>query len=64
MQSAAPVRKLGFQNKMKEVNNTGAEALVVSCGSCRLNFEAGKLNSNETIEIDSLAALVGENLPD
>jgi len=64
VQSAAPVRKLGYENKMKEVNNTGAEALVVSCGSCRLNFEAGKLNSNDKIEIDSLAALVGENLPD
>ena len=62
--SAAPVRKLGFQTKMKEVNKTGAEALVVSCGSCRLNFEAGKLNTGETIEIDSIAALVGENLPD
>ena len=64
VQSAAPVRKLGFQTKMKEVNKTGAEALVVSCGSCRLNFEAGKLNTGETIEIDSIAALVGENLPD
>jgi len=62
--SAAPVRKLGFQTKMIEVKDTGAEALVVSCGSCRLNFEAGKLDSNETIEIDSLAALVGENLLD
>ena len=48
---------------MIEVKNTGAESLVVSCGSCRLNFEAGKLDSNETIEIESIAALVGENLP-
>lgn len=62
--SAAPVRKLGFQTKMIEVKDTGAEALVVSCGSCRLNFEAGKLDTGETIEIDSLAALVGENLLD
>ncbi len=62
--SAAPTRKLGFQNKMIEVKDTGAESLVVSCGSCRLNFEAGKLDSNETIEIESIAALVGENLPD
>lgn len=60
--SAAPVRKLGFQTKMIEVKDTGAESLVVSCGSCRLNFEAGKLDSGETIQIDSLAALVGENL--
>ena len=64
VQSAAPVRKLGFQTKMKEVNKTGAEALVVSCGSCRLNFEAGKLNTGDTIQVDSIAALVGENLPD
>jgi len=64
IQSAAPVRKLGFQTKMKEVNKTGAESLVVSCGSCRLNFEAGKLDTRDTIEIESLAALVGENLPD
>jgi len=61
--SAAATRKLGFQNKMIEVKDTGAESLVVSCGSCRLNFEAGKLDSNETIEIESIAALVGENLP-
>jgi len=64
VQSAAPVRKLGFQTKMKEVNKTGAEALLVSCGSCRLNFEAGKLNTGDTIQVDSIAALVGENLPD
>jgi Fe-S oxidoreductase len=62
--SASPVRALGYKNKMDEVSKTGAESLILSCGSCRLNFEAGKIHSKETIEIDSIAALVGENLPD
>ncbi len=61
---SADLRHKAYEVKMDEVRNTGAEALVVSCGSCRLNFEVGKFKAHDTVEIDSLAALVGDHLPD
>ena len=33
---------------------------MVSCGSCRLNFEVGKMKANDTIDVDSLVALVAD----
>lgn len=59
---AAPLRQKAYEVKMGEIKDTGAESLVVSCGSCRMNFETGKIKSNDTIPVDSLVALVAENL--
>ncbi|MCW8964167.1 MAG: (Fe-S)-binding protein [Gammaproteobacteria bacterium] len=59
---AADLRHKAFQIKRAEVDDTGAESLVVSCGSCRLNFENGKHKSNWDMSIESLVELVGENL--
>lgn len=62
IQSAAELRQKAYEVKMRDVKQTAAEALVVSCGSCRLNFEVGKIKANDTIEVDSLVALVAEHL--
>lgn len=60
--SAADLRQKAYEVKMKEVRETGAESLVVSCGSCRLNFEVGKMKAHDTIDVDSLVALAADNL--
>ena len=62
IKNAAELRQKAYEVKMGEVRATGAEALVVSCGSCRLNFETGKMKAHDTIDIDSLVALVAEHL--
>jgi len=46
------------------VESTGAESLVTSCGSCRLNFLAGADAVQWDRRIESLVELVGENLAD
>lgn len=61
---AADLRQRAYEVKMSEIKTTGADRLVVSCGSCRLNFEVGKMKAHDTIEVDSLVALVAENLAD
>ena len=60
---AAPLRQKAYEVKMREIRETEAESLMVSCGSCRLNFEAGKRKANDVIEIDSLITMVADNLP-
>lgn len=62
--SASELRQKAYEIKIDEVKQTGAESLVVSCGSCRLNFEVGKMRAHDTIEVDSLVALVAEHLAD
>ena len=62
IQRAAELRQKAFEIKKEDIDNTGAKTLVVSCGSCRLNFENGKHNSNWDMSIESLVELVGENL--
>jgi Fe-S oxidoreductase len=59
---ATDLRHKAFQIKQAEVDNTGAKNMIVSCGSCRLNFEGGKRHSNWDVQIDSLVELVGEQL--
>jgi len=60
--SANELRQKTFELKYEEVKKTKAEALVVSCGSCRLNFERGKMNAGEGMPVDSFAQIVGDNL--
>jgi len=61
---AAPLRRATFDLKREEVESTGAESLVTSCGSCRLNFLAGADAVQWDRRIESLVELVGENLAD
>jgi Fe-S oxidoreductase len=60
--SAAPLRQAAFGIKYDEVNKTGADKVIMSCGSCRLNFLKGAQDNNWDKEIVSLVALVGDNL--
>ena len=60
--SAAPLRKAAFGIKYDEVNKSGADKVVMACGSCRLNFMKGAEDNNWDKEIVSLVALVGDNL--
>lgn len=59
---ASDLRQKAFSIKIDEVNATGANSIVVSCGSCRLNFLSGASNANWHKEIESLVALVADNL--
>ncbi len=61
---AAPLRKSAFGIKIEQTDNTGADSVVTSCGSCRLNFIGGKDNAGWDKEIESLVELVGDNLAD
>jgi Fe-S oxidoreductase len=61
---ASELRQRAFEIKMAEVDATGADAVVTSCGSCRLNFMRGKDNAHWGKDIKSLVALASENLAD
>jgi Fe-S oxidoreductase len=61
---AAPIRQKAFESKRSAVINTGADTVVVSCDSCRMTFEIGKVNAHWDMPIASLVVLVGENLAD
>lgn len=61
---AKPIRQKAFESKRSAVINTGADAVVVSCDSCRMTFEIGKANAHWDIPIESLIVMVGENLAD
>jgi Fe-S oxidoreductase len=61
---AAPIRQKAFESKRSAVINTGADTVVVSCDSCRMTFEIGKINAHWDMPIESLVVLVGENLAD
>ncbi|MDZ7750997.1 MAG: (Fe-S)-binding protein [Gammaproteobacteria bacterium] len=61
---AAERRQRVFELKRDQIDATGSEALVVTCGSCRLNFEVGKMKSNWGKPIESLVEMVGDNLDD
>lgn len=61
---AADLRQKAFSIKIDEVNKTGADTIVVSCGSCRLNFLGGAMQANWQKDIKSFVALVADNLAD
>ncbi len=59
---AAGLRQKAFELKQQQIDATGAEAVVMSCGSCRLNFLNGQSNTAWPVKIESLVELVGNNL--
>jgi len=61
--SANELKKVGYRLKMGEIEKTGAKSLVVSCGSCRMNFEVGKVNAGDSMPVESLAAVIAAHLP-
>lgn len=61
---AAGLRQKAFELKQRQIDATDAEAVVMSCGSCRLNFMNGQANTSWPVKIESLVELVGDNLQD
>lgn len=64
LERATPLRDAAFRIKMQQVDQTGAEAVIVSCASCRLNFEAGRQKNRWSKRVESLVELVAEHLID
>ncbi len=62
IERAAPLRQRAFEIKMRQVDDTGAAAVVTSCESCRMNFAIGAANANWQTPVKSLMELVAENL--
>jgi len=60
---AADLRQKSFELK-QQVEATGADAVVMACGSCRLNFMNGQAKTGWPVKIESLVELVGDNLAD
>ncbi|WPL15634.1 succinate dehydrogenase/fumarate reductase iron-sulfur subunit [Thiorhodovibrio winogradskyi] len=59
---ATRLRDESFRIKLQQVEQTGAEAVVVSCASCRLNFEAGRVKNRWNKRVESLVELVAQQL--
>ena len=64
LERATELRDRSFKIKMDQVNATGAGAVVVSCASCRLNFEAGRVKNDWNKQVRSLVELVADHLID
>jgi len=62
MNRTRPLRRAAFEIKKREVEATGAQKVIMACGSCRLNFIKGQEETGMPGEIVSLVALVGEHL--
>lgn len=60
---AADLRHRAWEIKREQVSATGADTLVVSCGSCRLNLMAGAEQDQWPVRIASLVELVAQHLP-
>lgn len=63
IQDADQLKRVGYRIKMGEIEATGAERLMVSCGSCRMNFEVGKVKAGDSMPVESLAAVIAAHLP-
>jgi Fe-S oxidoreductase len=61
---AAPLRAQAFAIKRAQVDSSDAQAIVTSCGSCRLNFLAGAEQTAWDKPVLSLVELVAQNLVD
>lgn len=61
---AAPLRHKAWQIKREQIDATGADTVVLSCASCRLNFMEGAEVAQSPMHIESLVELVAAQLPE
>lgn len=61
---ATPLRHKVFELKRREVDATGAERFVTSCGQCRITLEQGARHAHWDKSPDSLLELVAAQLAD
>jgi Fe-S oxidoreductase len=59
---AAPLRQKVFEIKRDQVEATGAQHFVTSCGQCRVTFEMGARQAQWTRPVESLLELVAAQL--
>jgi Fe-S oxidoreductase len=60
---AAPLRHAAWAIKREQIDATGADTVIVSCASCRLNFMAGAEADGWPVKIESLVERVARQLP-
>lgn len=63
-QRAAPLRQKVFELKRAQVEATGAERFVTSCGQCRITLDMGAKQSQWDKRPESLLELVADRLAD
>jgi Fe-S oxidoreductase len=61
-QRAAPLRQKVFELKKQQVEATGAQRFVTSCGQCRITLEMGAKQAQWSKPTESLLELVADNL--
>lgn len=61
---AEGLRHQAWEIKREQIEQTGAETVVVSCGSCRLNLMAGAEQDGWPVQIASLVEVVARQLPE
>jgi Fe-S oxidoreductase len=61
-QRAAPLRHKVFALKQQQVEATGAQRFVTSCGQCRITLEMGAKHARWDRKVESLLELVADNL--
>lgn len=63
-QRAAPLRQKVFEIKRAQVEATGADRFVTSCGQCRITLEMGARQAHWGKPVESLLELVADRLVD
>lgn len=61
---AAPLRRKVFELKRQQVEATGAQRFVTSCGQCRITLEGGAKQAQWPMATESLLELVADHLAD
>lgn len=62
IQRAAPLRYRAMENKLREVDDTGASTFITSCSDCRRTFDDARSHFNWEKTPRSLLELVADNL--
>lgn len=62
IERAAPLRYRTMENKLREIDDTGATTFLTSCSDCRRTFDDAQAHFNWTKSPHSLLELVAQNL--
>jgi Fe-S oxidoreductase len=62
IQRAAPLRYRAMENKMREIDDTGAQTFLTSCSDCRRTFDDARTHFSWDKTPHSLLELIADNL--
>jgi len=62
IERAAPLRYRAMENKLREIDDTGAQTFLTSCSDCRRTFDDAQAHFNWEKTPHSLLELVADNL--